>query len=257
MWKVVMRVYSIKELADLCGLSPRALRHFEALGLMRPQRMDNGYRVYGKNEVDRLQHLLFYRELGLPLKDIAKLLDNENFDRQAALREHLKDLQHKAARMTQLIATLERTIAHEEGKMMMMNDKEKFEGFKREQVRKNEEQYGKEVRQKYGDQAMDQANAKLMGQSKADVERVQALSEQVNKLLIKAVAQGDPLSDTARALCQAHKDWLMCYWTKYSKQAHAALGQMYVDDERFAKYYEDIVPGGANFLRDALAEFNK
>lgn len=247
-------MYSIKEMADLCGLSTRALRHFEQKGLLRPQRLGNGYRAYGEQEVARLQHLLFYRELGLPLQDIKGILDRQDFDSKAALQNHLVQLKEKAARMERLINTLEKTIAHEEGRKAM-NDKEKFEGFKKEQIRQNEERYGKEIREKYGDQAIDESNAKLMGQSKADHERSLALALQVNDLLKQVVAEKNSTGETARQLYQAHKDWLMCYWTKYNAQAHAALGQMYVDDERFSKYYEDVVPGGAVALRDVLAAF--
>ena len=85
--------YTIKQLADLSGVTPRTLRWYDREGLLRPGRVtEAGYRIYGPKEVDRLQEILFYRELGFSLADIRRLLDDPAYDRQAALQSHLAEL---------------------------------------------------------------------------------------------------------------------------------------------------------------------
>lgn len=133
-----------------------------------------------------------------------------------------------------------------------MADREKFEGFKKQLVADNEARYGREARARYGDAAVDAANQKVLGQSPADLAHSEALSARVNELLKAAVKTGDPAGGAAAALVAAHREWLLCYWAKYDKNAHRALGEMYVADERFKACYEAVVPGGAAFLRDAL-----
>lgn len=250
-----LMAYSIKEFAELAGVSVKTLRHYDRLGLLCPQRQPgNAYRVYGAAEVALLQQILLYKELGLPLKDIGAILKGKGFDPLLALNKHLVELKEKQARLAGLIAMVEKSISAREGKMTM-SDKDQFEGFKTRLVAENEARYGREIREKYGEEAVAESNAKLMGMTEAQYEASQALSLKVNRLLEQAVKEGDPRGATARELCQAHKEWLMHFWKAYSREAHKGLGEMYAADERFAKYYNDIVPGGAVFLRDALAAY--
>lgn len=247
--------YSIGQLADLAGISQKALRHFERLGLLRPaRRPGNGYRVYGEAEVNRLQQVLLYRELGLPLAAVKALLDAPGFDPGAALKGHLKELKERQRRLGVLIGTVEaslRALEREED----VDDRKKFEGFKQELVAENERRYGAEIREKYGDEAVDGSNEKLMGMRPKDYEAAQALSRRVNELLAEAVKAGDPRGAAAAALCEAHRRWLKCYWKTYTQQAHLGLAELYVADERFKAYYDAVAPGGAAFLRDALRAF--
>ena len=108
--------YTVKQLAGLSGLTPRTLRYYDAFGLLRPGRdRENDYRLYGSAEVDRLQQILLYREMGLPLEVIGNLLDTPGFDRAAALREHLRQLQNQRRRLDTLIGTVRRTLSMIEG----------------------------------------------------------------------------------------------------------------------------------------------
>lgn len=123
---------------------------------------------------------------------------------------------------------------------------------KRKMIENNENLYGRDIREKYGDEAINASNAKLMSQTPEQFRRSQELSRQINESLKKACAQGDPSSPLAQEVCAMHKEWLMFYWSSYSREAHLGLAQTYVDDPRFKKYYDDIVEGGAEFVRDAL-----
>ena len=136
-----------------------------------------------------------------------------------------------------------------------MAGKDAFERRKRQLIAENERAYGAEIRAKYGDQAVRDSEARLMGQSEAQHARAQALSEDILRLLAEAVAAGDPAGPVARLLCEAHREWLTYYLPAYSKPLHLGLGRMYAEDARFAAYYDQAVAGGAAFLRDALNAF--
>ncbi|MDF2533301.1 MAG: transcriptional regulator, MerR family protein, partial [Clostridia bacterium] len=138
-----------------------------------------------------------------------------------------------------------------EGRIKMSN-KEKFEGFKQKMVDDNEKKYGKEVREKYGNDTVEKSNAKLMNMTEAQYDEVTALANQVTETLAEAFATGDPAGELAQKAADLHKKWLTYYWSEYSKEAHAGLAQMYVDDPRFTAYYDEKQPGTAEFLRDAV-----
>lgn len=146
--------YTVKQLAALSGVTPRTLRWYDLEGLLKPlRRTDAGYRLYGPQEVDRLQQILFYRELGLELSAIRRLLDDPAFDREAALQSHLAALEARRTRLDALILTVKKTLKG----ASMMSDLEKFECFKQKVIRENEETYGAEVRARYGNEVMDRA----------------------------------------------------------------------------------------------------
>lgn len=244
--------YTINNLAKLAGVTTRTLRHYHQIGLLAPARTSSsGYRIYGPAQVDRLQQILFYRQLGMELSQIKPLLDDPHFDMQTALRGHLVQLQAQRARLDAVIATAETTLQHLQGETPM-SDKEKFEGFKKQLVDENEQKYGDEIRQKYGNDTVNASNAKMMNMTKEQYDAFTALGEELNETLRGAVATGDPQGELAQKAAGLHKQWLTFTWPQYSAEAHRGLVQMYVDDERFTAYYEAIAPGGAAFLRDAV-----
>ena len=144
--------YSIQELSCLSGVTTRALRWYDQIGLLKPSRVaESGYRYYGRAEVDRLQDILYYRALGVELARIKECLDDPSFDRLAALRNHLAALEAEWERLEQLIRSVKDTIGAEE-RNEIMSDEQEFEAFKQRAVAHNEEVYGAEIRAKYGDQ---------------------------------------------------------------------------------------------------------
>ena len=244
--------YTINNLAKLAGVSTRTLRYYDQIGLLSPGRISsNDYRAYTQREVDRLQHILFYRELGVPLETIKQLLTAPGFDEAQALKDHLSSLQSKREQLDKLIATVELSLAAKTGETAMSNE-EKFEGFKKSLIESNEKTYGKEAREAHGDDAIDKSNAKMMGMTEEQFAQVEELSNELNETLRTAFEQGDPAGELAQKACALHKEWLCNFWTTYSKDAHKGLAQMYVDDERFTAHYDEIAPGCAPFLRDAI-----
>ncbi|WP_027094225.1 MerR family transcriptional regulator [Cohnella thermotolerans] len=244
--------YTVQKLGRLAGISTRTLRYYDEIGLLKPARINSsGYRIYGPKEVDRLQQILFYRELGVGLERIKAIVNDPAFDGAKALREHREQLLERRRQLDLLIANVEKTIAWTEGRMTM-SDKEKFEGFKAQLIEENERKYGKEVRAKYGDDVVDRSNEKLRSMTPEALEEAMRLAEQVTETLAEAYATGDPGGEPAQKAADLHKRWLMHYWSEYSPEAHAGLAQMYVDDERFTAYYDTKQPGTAAFLRDAI-----
>ena len=244
--------YAINKLAKLAGVSTRTLRYYDQCGLLNPRRVSsNGYRVYGQAEIDRLQQILFYRELGMGLADIGRILAAKDFDRLAALESHRDALLSKRGQIDALVANVEKSIRAMKGDEKM-SDAEKFEGFKQKLINDNERQYGEEIRAKYGSRTVDLSNAKVKGITAEQYAEAERLREEYKIALKEAFLAGDPSSETAQKACALHKEWLCHFWNEYSKEAHIGVAQLYVDDPRFTEYYDKIAPGCAAFLRDAV-----
>ncbi len=248
--------YTIQKLANIAGVSTRTLRYYDEIGLLCPKRINSSsYRIYGQSEVDALQQILFFRELGFELSEIKSILANPSFNKVSAMKEHLEKLKLQEDRIKLLIKNVENTISHEEGGKNM-SDKDKFIGFKKELVENNEEKYGKEIREKYGDDTVDESNRKMLNLSKEDYDKMQNMAIEINTLLEQAVTDGkSPTDDIGKDIALLHKEWLSFTWPTYSTAAHIGLANMYVDDERFKTYYDKNVSGCAEFLRDCI-EYN-
>lgn len=249
--------YTVKKLAKLAGVSARTLRYYDQIGLLSPKRISsNGYRIYGQEEVDLLQQILFYREMDLPLEEIRRILQNPGYDREKALEGHLSALMQKRQQLELLIDNVTKTISAWKGETMM-TDQEKFEGFGWRIVEENETRYGREIREKYGEETINACNEKVGRMTAAQWKGAQELENQIKEKLKAACAQKDPAGPLARELCDLHRQWLCMFWKEgmYTKEMHCNLAEMYVADERFRAYYEDVVPGGAVFLRDAIRAY--
>lgn len=248
--------YTVKGLADLAGVTPRTLRWYDKIGLLKPGRTSEaGYRFYGPKEVDRLQQILFYRELGFPLEHIAAVLNDPSFDAQKALQSHLSALKERREQLDGLILTVEQTIRKTKGELCM-TDREKFEAFKRKRMEENEEAYGKEIRKAYGDGVVEASNQAMMGMSKEEYERWQALDLEIREALEAALRAGEtPTGLEGQRIAKLHREWLTFTVKPYDLKRHKSIAELYVLDERFTAYYDRQVPGCARFLRDAVAAY--
>lgn len=244
--------YTVKQLAKMAGISTRTIRYYDEVGILKPARINSsGYRIYGKREVDRLQQILFFRELDFPIEKIKELIEAPEFDEITALKYHREKLLNERKRLDLLINNVEKTIIVKE-RRFIMSDKEKFEGFKKKLVDENEKKYGDEIRKKYGDETVNASNEKFMNMTKEKYDEFIKLEEMILDTLEAAMKTGDPAGELAQKACEMHKEWLLFTWKDYSKEAHAGLAEMYVCDVRFTEYYDEIRPGMAKFFRDAL-----
>lgn len=244
--------YTTQSLSKLAKVSPRTLRYYDEIGLLKPiRKSSNGYRIYGQNEVDRLQQILFYKAMGVELDTIKQMLENPEFDAVKAMETHLQDLKSQQQKLSSLIEYVNDTIQYMKGEKQM-SDKEKFEIYKDEMIKSNEEKYGAEARKKYGDDAVDFSNMQIKGATKEQLEYIKNLSLQINETLKAAVETGDPAGRTAQKVCALHQEWIKFFWKSYSPQAHLNLCRMYLADERFYTYYEKVAPKAADFLYEAM-----
>ncbi|MCX7614970.1 MAG: MerR family transcriptional regulator, partial [Clostridiales bacterium] len=178
--------YTVNKLGRLAGISTRTLRYYDEIGILKPRKTNSsGYRIYGRNEVDQLQQILFYRELGLSLEEIKEIITKPTFDKQKALLEHHKTLLEKRNRLDLLIKNVETTIESIE-RGIPMTDQEKFEGFKRKMIEDNEGKYGTEIRNKYGEDAVNRSNKKVLNMTKEQHEEVTKLANEIKETLSAA-----------------------------------------------------------------------
>ena len=245
--------YNISQLSKLSGVSARTLRYYDEINLLHPSRTNEaGYRFYGDKEVNLLQQILFYRERGLSLEKIRFILYDENFDMLKALNEHLTELENRRERLSKLIDTVKDTIASVKGEFIM-RDSEKFEAFKKDIVDQYEKLYGEEAREKYGDSEVDMAVNKVLSLSKEDYEKFQTHGKKESEALKAAViSKASPESETGRSVASLHKEWLGYSWKDYTEQKHKGVVSLYVQDERFKKYYDREQNGCADFLLAAV-----
>lgn len=244
--------YTVQKLAKLAKVSTRTLRYYDEIKILTPARINSsGYRIYGEKEVDCLQQILFYREMGLELSAIKEILQSKEFDEEKALDKHLTSLLAKRQQLDLLIENVKKTINNKKG-MIQMSDKEKFEGFMQELVEQNEEKYGEEIRKKYTDEVIDESNQQMLQMTKEQYEEFKRLEQEILDTLEVAFETKDAAGELAQQVAELHKKWLGFTWKKYSKEAHEGLAQMYVEDERFRAYYDKKKAGMAEFLRDAI-----
>ncbi len=153
--------YTVKKLAEMAGVSVRTLHHYDETGLLKPaERTNAGYRLYGEDELLRLQQILFYKELDFPLKKIAEILESPRFDKVAALKQHKIALKNRRTRLDTLLSTVDKTISKIEEDTIMSYE-ELYEGFPKEKA----EAWRNEAIEKWGD-AVYQSEEYLKGLGK-------------------------------------------------------------------------------------------
>lgn len=246
--------YTIKELADLAGISTRALRHYDQIGLLVPERAANGYRVYDAADVRALQNIMLLRSCRVPLATIEAVLHERDFDLGSMLFDHLADLRRQRVELEETMAIVQRALARLEA-FENMDDKERFEQLKQDSVERFEEEYGAEARERYGDAAIDAANERMLGMSKTAWDAKEELEQRIKDALRVAMATGDASSDESKLVAGMHAQWIRVHWGEgaYTPEAHRNLAEGYLCDQRFVDYYDGACGDGATeFLRDVI-----
>jgi MerR family transcriptional regulator, thiopeptide resistance regulator len=242
--------WTVGELARLAGVTVRTLHHYDRIGLVRPsERTSAGYRSYDVRDLDRLQQVLFYRELGFPLDEVATLLDDPDADPAAHLRRQHRLLRERLERTRAMVAAVEKEMeARQMG--ISLTPEERFEvfgdGFS--------EEYQAEAEERWGDtEAWAQSQRRTSAYTKDDWVRIKAEGEDVERRLAAALADGVP-ADSAAAmdLAEEHRQQISRNFYDCPPEMHAGLGRMYVEDERFTAHYEQIAPGLAQYVSAAV-----
>lgn len=240
--------YQIKQLAELAGVSVRTLRYYDQIGLLKPAALGaNGYRLYEREQVDRLQQICLYRTLRLPLATIKKLLDQPQAQRLTTLEQQYQQLRRERAHLDQLLTLVQTTIQTQRGGVPM-TDANKFEAFKAAQLSANEKRYGDEIKQRYGEATVAQANAKYADLDQAGYQRMQAVEADLIAALKAALKNATLTSENATKIYELHRQWLSFTWPHYTVAMHRGLAATYLADERFTAYYDQRAGIGATKL---------
>ena len=251
-----MSGYTVRQVAKMSGVSVRTLHHYDQIGLLKPASVgENGYRYYGREELLRLQQILFHRELEFPLEAIRAVLAAPDFDRKEALRRHRTRLDAEARRYRRLLRTLDDTLAALEGETEM-DDKTLYQGFAPEKQAEHEawliERHGK------GAEAEIAHSKAVMKDWKAgDFQDFKAEVEAIEADLAKAMTGGLPPDSAAvTAIMRRHHAFIARSWKKPpTREAFIGLAAMYGEHPDFRAHYEDRAKGLLEYIQAAMGAF--
>lgn len=238
--------YTVRKLADIASISVRTLHYYDEMGLLKPRsRSANGYRYYGEEEVERLQQIMFFRELGFSLNEIKQILSRPDFDVLEALQSHRSLLEKEAERINRLMATVDKTIRKRKGEAKMQI-KEYYQGFSDEQI----EKYRQEVRQRWGDKVLEESEARVIKMGKEKFTALQAEGGLIFKAISDNMSKGFDNAEVQQQVAR-WRQWLENFST-YSDEAVLGLGQAYSQHPDFAKFFRKYHQDLPEFLTKAI-----
>jgi MerR family transcriptional regulator, thiopeptide resistance regulator len=244
-----MTTWTVGQVADVFGVTVRTLHHYDAIGLLTPsERSRAGYRLYTDEDLTRLQQIVVYRRLEMPLEEIATLLDSDE-DAVSHLRRQREAVMTRLDELTDIVVAIDRALEREMSNEPATTEelKELFgDGFK--------DEYQQEAQERWGDtDAWKQSAARTKRYTKADWAEVKAEMEVVGAAFVAAKRSGEPAtSEAAMDAAEAARLHIHNRFYDCSHDFHRNLGDMYVADPRFTKTYEDQEPGLAQYVRDAI-----
>ena len=244
-----MTTWTVGQVADLFGVTVRTLHHYDEMGLLVPsERSRAGYRLYTDEDLTRLQQVVVYRRLELPLDEIASLLDG-NEDAADHLRRQRATVMTRLDELRELVSAIDRALERE-----MSNEPATPEDLKELFGDGFSDEYEQEARERWGESdAWKQSAARTKRYTTADWAEVKAEMEAVNSAFVKAQQSGEPAtSEAAMDAAEQHRRHIHDRFYDLDHAFHRGLADMYVSDPRFTKTYEDIAPGLAAYVRDAI-----
>ncbi len=244
--------YTVNKLAKLSGVSVRTLHFYDEIGLLKPAYYgDKNYRYYEEEQLLMLQQILFFRELGMPLNDIQRILQSDAFDKVEALYSHKEILEKNLDRTQTLIKTIDKTILHLRGQTM--RDVEMYEGFdpkKQQEYEKYLLDTGKLTQKEIND-----SWKKVKDWKKEQWDEVHKEGDEINKFLVSAIKSGIlPESAEVQACIRKHYAWVKLFWTP-NKESYVGLGEMYLSHEDFRAFYNAYHPELVEYIVEAMKIF--
>jgi DNA-binding transcriptional MerR regulator len=237
---------TIKQISQLAHVTPRTLRYYDQIGLLPPEDIgENGYRYYSDVSLLKLQQILFYRELDMPLEQIKEIMGRENYDLQEALEDHKDQLGKRIIRLQKLITTVDQTLKYVKGEEEM-NKKVLFDAFNEEEQEKME----KEAMQMYDPETVKESNRKWKNYTTAEKQKIGEEGNAVYQGFVDAMSKG-PDSQEAQACVQRWRDHMNYFWTPNLDQL-IGLADLYNDDPRYKKIFDKVHPDLAQFVREAV-----
>ncbi len=239
-------VYTVKQLADLAGVSIRTLHYYDAIGLLKPSYVgENSYRYYEDALALRLQQILLFRELGFSLDDIRAILDRPGFDLLAALRVHRLALEEKIVRLQDLIRTVDHTIQYVSGEKNMSQN-QLFKGFSEEE----EKRYAQEAREQWGAETVDASYRLWASYSKQKKAEILAEGGAIYTDLAALVGQPADSPAVQAAIARWHQH--LRYFYEPTVEVLRGLGQHYVEQPDFNRNISQFHPDLPAFMRAAI-----
>lgn len=240
----------IKEFARLTGVSVRTLHYYDKIGLLKPSTVDeqNGYRFYDERCLERMQEILFYRELDFSLKEIDEILSSPDYDKQAALKEQKHLLTLKKQRLDRLIKALDGAMKGEKITMKVFDNSE-FEAQRELYAREAKEKWGKtdaykDYSEKTGDYSKEKWNDVMSGMDSLIAEFAECVSKGYS-----------PESKDAQALAKKWQDYITDNFYTCTKKILSGLGAMYTADERFKANIDSHGEGTADFISETIKAY--
>jgi len=238
--------YTIKQLALLANISVRTLHYYDEVGLLKPQRTKNGYRQYEKQELLKLQQILFFRELDFSLEEIIKIIEKPGFDIIEALNKHKPLIKLRQKRLEKLIKTINKTIKYMK-KEQTIKDEELYDAFKDADIK----QYQQEVKKRWGNTgAYKQGMYRVSKMTKVEMEKMKEDGKKFTQLLADSMDK-DIHDESVQALIAEHYKGIQFFYD-CPLEMYRNLGNMYVADPRFAAYYDKFRPGLSVFMQNAI-----
>ncbi|MGN0432187.1 MAG: MerR family transcriptional regulator [Lachnospiraceae bacterium] len=239
---------TVNEVSKITGVSVRTLHHYDAIGLLKPAKVtDAGYRLYDDTSLIRLQHILLFRELQFPLKEIKEILDSPNFDPSTALTQQIELLELQYKRMGELISYAREI-------QTKGIDKMDFNVFDTGEL----EQYKAEAKEKWGNTAAYQEYAE-----KAKNKTNKDFAENAEQLMgifaeLGTLKESSPASEAAQAKIKALQDFITAHYYTCTDEILSGLAEMYVADERMKKNIDKAGgEGTAVFAKEAIDVYCK
>lgn len=245
--------YTVNKLAKISGLSPRTLRFYDEIGLLNPAYYgDNNYRYYEEEQLLMLQQILFFRELRFPLIDIQKIISSHDFDKIEALTAHKSTLQKNLESTEMLIKTIDKTIEHLKGNVIM-NETEMYAGFDAKK-QKEYENYLLDYKI-ITEHEIKKFQEKVKHWKKEDWEIHKKEGDKLNNAFLIALGKGlQPDNPEVQAIVCKHHNWITSFWTP-SKKSYIELGQLYQNHPDFRKFYETYDPELIDYIFNAIQIF--
>lgn len=242
-------MYTVRQLSRMAGVTPRTLRFYDQIGLLKPTRTgENGYRYYGQEALLKLQQILLYRQLDLPLERIRQIMAEPSFDVLSALESHRAELNRRIRRLERLVQTVDHTMLYVKGNIKM-SAKQLFEAISDAQ----QAEYEQEAMQMYDPEIVRTSNQKWRSYSAEQKQRIGEEGNAAYQQLLEAMPFG-PASPQAQAGVASWRRHMDYFWTPDEAQL-LGLADLYNDDPRFKANFDKIDPGLAAFVRAAVKEY--
>lgn len=240
----------IHEVAALSGVTVRTLQYYDRINLLKPSAVtEAGYRLYGEEALETLWQILFFRELGFPLREIGDIMTAPGYDRQEALSRHRQLLLAERRRIDGLVTLVESAM---KGEKTM-----EFTPFDATEAERLRAQYAQEVKSRWGaTDAYAQSEKKAANRSPAQWQTLQAEADAIFDAFAALVGH-DPAEPAVQALVQRWQAHLHANDYACTREILSGLGQMYASDPRFSKNLDRHGAGTASLMSAAIAHYCK